>query len=224
MTFTTPEYSKPSRPRWVLPAVVGVVVVALVAAVIVLVLNRGGDHSAPPVSTSPSESATPDQAMPPHKLEWKLINGVRLPYSTVDGPTSEDSGVPRGFSHTPQGAVVAAWHISTRLLSSPDYEQIMAAQVRGSQADRTQIRGVVTQIRNLSAEKFSAYFTPPVGYRVVMYNPAFAQVYFAIPSPNGGYDFQARAVLWNGSDWDYQAVSGLSHLPNSTSLDGFTLF
>jgi hypothetical protein len=37
-----------------------------------------------------------------------------------------------------------------------------------------------------------------------------------------GYDVQARAVVWTQDGWQYQPVSGLDPLPNSTSLAGFT--
>lgn len=223
MTFTTTEYAKPSRPRWVLPAVVGMVVVALVAVVTALVLNRSNDTPAAP---APSGPASTNLTTPPRQLEWKLIDGVRLPYSKTDGPARIVGPLATGYSHTPQGAVVAAWQISTRMLTVPDYEQVLGTQCLGSEADRTQVRNGVTAVRSLSSDQFAAHFAQPIAYKFVAYGPYFAHLYFATPSPQGGYDFAGRAVVWSDrlQDWQYQLVSGLPQLPNSTSLDGFTTF
>ncbi|NKR28845.1 hypothetical protein GS966_27755 [Rhodococcus hoagii] len=222
MTFTTTEYAKPKRPRWVLPALGGIVVIALIAALVLALTKQDDEQPTSPASTSAPNAM--DLTAAPAKLEWKLIDGVRLPYSKVDGPAKVAGPLATGYSHTPQGAVVAAWQISTRLAASADYERVMSAQVRGTEAERTQVRLEVANVRNLTPEQFSARFTQPIGFQIVSYDPTFAQMYFAVQSPDGGYDFTARAVLWDGKDWQYQLVSGLPVLPNSTSVDGFTLF
>lgn len=223
MTFTTSEYTSPKRPRWVLPAIGGVVVIALVGVLALAVTMRDSPQPTSPAQRT-STPATIDLTAAPAQLEWKLIDGVRLPYSKIDGPAKVSGSLATGYSHTPQGAVVAAWQISSRLAVSTDYERVMATQVRGTESERTQVRQEVAEVRNLTPDQFSARFKQPIGFQIVSYDPTFAQIYFAVQSPTGGYDFVARAVLWNGKDWQYQLVSGLPTLPNSTSVAGYTLF
>lgn len=222
MAFTTAEFTKPPRPRWVLPIAIGAVVIALLAVLTIVLVSTDGPVGAPAAGPAPAPGL--DLTAPPSKLEWKLIDGVRLPFSKGDGPAKVSGPLATGFSHTPQGAVVAAWQISTRLTTSAGYEQVMANQVRGSEAERTIVRHEVANVRNLTPDQFSDRFAQPVGFQIVSYNDVFAQMYFAARSPDGGYDFTARAVLWNGKDWQYQLVSGLPALPNSTSIADFTTF
>jgi hypothetical protein len=221
MAFTTTEFTKPPRPRWVLPVAIGAVVIALLA-VLTIALVSTDEPDVVPMTGGPAPAQGLDLAAPPSKLEWKLIDGVRLPFSKVDGPAKVSGPLATGYSHTPQGAVVAAWQISTRLTTSTGYEQVMANQVRGSEAERTIVRQEVANVRNLTPNQFSARFAQPVAFQIVSYNDRFAQMYFATRSPDGGYDFTARAVLWDGKDWQYQLVSGLPALPNSTSIADFT--
>ncbi|AVH20161.1 hypothetical protein [Nocardia cyriacigeorgica] len=222
--FTTREFAerpasqgpRPSR-RWLLVAAAAVLVVA-VGIVLVAVVRDRSDNSA-----TPAEPGAVATATPPRDLEWKLINGVRLPFGP-DGPAEVDGPRAHGYSHTPQGALIAAWQISTRVLTDTRYEQLLGTQVRADLGQQQQVRNAVTQTRNLSPEEFAVVFRQPVAFQFATYTPTFARIYFAVPSNKGGYDFQRRAVLWDGNDWVYQVDSGLPELPNSTGLKGFTTF
>ena len=49
---------------------------------------------------------------------WQRVYGATIPFSTSDGPTAISAdGVPSGFSHTPQGVVLAAWQIEPHWIS-----------------------------------------------------------------------------------------------------------
>jgi hypothetical protein len=161
-------------------------------------------------------------AAAPRDLEWQLVNGVRLPVS-ADGPARTQGPIASGYAHSPAGAVIAAWQISTRMLTDTRYEQILATQVRADSGQRQQVRDQVTLVRNFTPEQFDVSFHQPVAFRIEHYDPTFATIYFAVPR-NGGYDFEARAVLWDDGDWQYQVDSGLPVFPNSTGLQGFTKF
>lgn len=219
--FTTNEFDdRPRRtPRWVLPVVV-VVVVLVVAAIAWRLVERPDTGTA----TSTPTAIGPDPVATPKGLEWRQVNGVRLPFG-ADGPARTEGPRAVGFAHTPQGAVLAAWQISTRLMTDSRYEQILNTQVRTDLAGQQQIRDAVTQVRNFDATQFSMAFAAPVGFRVEYYSPSFARIYFAVPSAkNGGYDFERRAVLWDRGDWQFQADSGLPPLPNSPTITGYTTF
>lgn len=223
--FTTREFAeRPTRPdprhprnRWLLAAAAAVVLVAVVGVVASVMYHRTNDSVPSVVSSVAAPSA------PPRDLEWKLINGVRLPFSS-DGPASVDGPRAHGYSHTPQGALVAAWQISTRVLTDARYEQLLGTQVRADLGQQQRVRNAVTATRNLTPEEFAVAFRQPVAFQFATYTPTFARIYFAIPSDKGGYDFERRAVLWDGTDWVYQVDSGLPALPNSTGLKGFTTF
>lgn len=219
--FTTNEFAdrRASRlPRWV-PVVAVVVMMAAAAAVIVWRVTDRSDTAAS--SSATSAGSGPDVAAAPPGLQWRQVNGVRLPFGS-DGPARVEGPRALGYSHTPQGAVLAAWQISTRLLTDTRYEQILSTQVRADHAGQQQIRNAVTQTRNLDSSQFARAFTAPAAFRIEYYSPTFARIYFAVPSADGGYDFARRAVLWDHGDWQYQADSGLPQLANAATLTGFT--
>lgn len=221
--FTTNEFAdgKPRRvPRWVLPIVV-VVVVLVVAVIAWRVIERPDAGTATSSTTTP---VGPDPVTAPKGIEWRQVNGVKLPFG-IDGPTRTDGPRAVGFAHSPQGAVLAAWQISTRVMTDNRFEQILNTQVRADLNQQQQIRDAVTQVRNFDSTQFAMAFPAPIGFRVEFYSPSFARIYFAVPSAkNGGYDFERRAVLWDRGDWQYQADSDLPLLPNATTLTGFTTF
>ncbi|MFF5035699.1 hypothetical protein [Nocardia salmonicida] len=222
--FTTREFAEHPAPRdprprrrW-LPVAVAAVLVAVAAIIAVAVIRDQPNDFATPLAPDALTTTTP-----PRELDWKLINGVRLPFG-ADGPTEIDGPRAHGYTHTPQGALVAAWQIATRVLTDTRYEQLLGTQVRADLGQQQQARNAVTQTRNLSAEEFEAAFRQPVAFQFATYTPMFARIYFAVPSNKGGYDFVRRATLWDGTDWVYQVDSGLPELPNSTGLTGFTTF
>jgi hypothetical protein len=201
------------------------VLVAAVVGVVVWATTGGTSPTTPASGTRPTSLTTSTSARPtqqaPTGLEWKLVNGVRLPFSSSDGPTGMDGPQPIGFSHTPQGAMLAAWQLSTRLLTDPNTDGLLQ-RVHGTLADQQQIRDEVTDVRGYTADQLAAAFAAPMAYKTDTYTTEFAAFYFAVPSSQGGYDFEARAVVWTATGWEYQLVSGLDPLPNSTSLTGFT--
>ncbi|WP_278262813.1 hypothetical protein [Nocardia sp. AG03] len=201
-----------------MPVAVIAVLVAIAGIIAVAVIR-----DQPRDVATPSAPDAPTTTTPPRELQWKLINGVRLPFGE-DGPTQVDGPRARGYTHTPQGALVAAWQIATRVLTDARYERLLGTQVRADLGQQQQVRNAVTLTRNLSAEEFEAAFRQPVAFQFVTYTPMFARMYFAVPSDKGGYDFVPRAALWDGTDWVYQVDSGLPELPNSTGLTGFTTF
>lgn len=223
--FTTREFreQRPRRRLWVTVTVLAaVLVIGLIAWA--AASGRTSSSSSPTGTRSPSlptSSAMGPTQQAPAGLEWKQVNGVRLPFSPSDGPTGMDGPQPIGFRDTPQGAVLAAWQLSTRLLTDPDTDGLLS-RVHATLAQQQEIRGDVAQVRQFTADQLAAAFTPPVAFRFARWAPTFAAIYFAVPSSQGGYDFQARAVVWTEDGWQYQPQSGLAPLPNSTSLNGFT--
>lgn len=196
-------------------------VVGLIVALVVTGVVRAGDtRSELDADAGDGASSNESTTDVPRELEWRLVHGVRLPFGP-DGPADPDRGT--GYSHTPQGAVLAAWQLSSRLLLDPQYEHRLV-DARGDQVARQTLRDQVTRVRNFSAEQFEAFFRRPIGFRIEHCDDLYCDMYFATQSPQGGYDFQRRTVLWNGTDWVYQLTTTLPALQNSTGISGFTTF
>ncbi|MFZ2511733.1 MAG: hypothetical protein WAW85_11685 [Gordonia sp. (in: high G+C Gram-positive bacteria)] len=72
---------------------------------------------------------------PPDGLMWQRVVAIPMPFSTSAGPTRiSATGVPSGFSRTPDGAVLAAWQLGWRLAAGPREmrEALMASSVQFS--------------------------------------------------------------------------------------------
>ncbi|WP_194838479.1 hypothetical protein [Nocardia sp. XZ_19_369] len=93
---------------------------AVVVAVLTLALAAGCGRP----STEPEPPRTPppvDLTSVPAALTWETYRGVRLPRSPVDGPKNV-AAVTNGYSHTPQGAVLAAIRGQAYLILASDNE------------------------------------------------------------------------------------------------------
>ncbi|MGI5159213.1 hypothetical protein [Microbispora sp. CA-102843] len=73
------------------------------------------------------------------RITWQDFHGVRLPLSDLDGPRVLDHDRAKGFSHTREGALLAALHIAIRASSQwgpAVFEPTITEQVVGPDADR----------------------------------------------------------------------------------------
>ena len=78
-----------------------------------------------PQSARPSSSTLTSPLAAPQGLEWQRVYGAPVPFSTSDGPREVHSdGTVSGFSHTPQGAALAAWQIGQRATWAPDDQNV----------------------------------------------------------------------------------------------------
>ncbi|GAA1083343.1 hypothetical protein [Tsukamurella spumae] len=152
----------------------------------------------------------------PKGLMWQSIyNGVVVPFSTSDGPTSLVDGVPTGFARTPQGAVMAAWQINVRLPFETDPSRraklIDRAMISdGSDAAEAEMRGARTlngsSDNPLSLRGAQILGSVPIAVKVSEFSPDYALISFGLSlapqQPNGiegmRADFQ---VVWRDGTW-----------------------
>lgn len=210
-----------------------------ITAILALTLTLAGcgSDTADPDDSSDGSQVV-DVAAVPESVTWSPYQGVSVPYSKVDGPTSNTvSAAPTGYSHTPQGAVLAAIQAQTRLALAPDssWPQVTAALVApGAGRDAYATARAGASITTAADPATTAAFA---GFRVRDYTDDTAVVDIATTMPGGQLTSVPATVLWRGDDWKLLlpdpgpgSDSGDIAAPADTdpaelpSLDGFTSF
>ena len=219
-----------------------VAAVAATAAVVAIAGCGSGDDG-----DTGTDGARPlDTAAVPAQVTWRPYQGVQVPYSGVDGPTDNiASAAPTGYSHTPQGAVLAAIQGQTRLALAPDSSWAQTTTIlvaAGAGRDSYAIARAGASITAPADPATTATFT---GFRVTDYRDEQADIELATTMPGGQLTSTAVTVLWRGEDWNIALpapeTGGDSTTPDMgadaewdapaasdpvalTSLDGFTAF
>jgi len=240
--FTTKQYADRRRPPWLWP-VVALAAVIVVAVVVGFSLSGGGG---PPAAQQPGPAPTSAGSAPagggdsgsthqpndpnyltaaPAGLRFQDVGGLTLPFSPVDGPLRINGPIAAGYSHTPQGAVIATMQLLPRIGFGPDYRQVVAEQVVADQAIKDQLISYRATHPQDNPAELAAQLSPPVGFRIESYAPDHATVVMLNrPGGNaGGFTAGRALVVWVGGDWKLpdNSSSTLSAVPDST---GYTLF
>lgn len=171
----------------------------------------------PPAALAPTESATPTSAAPPPTradvmaMPWQ---GAALPVSDTAGPMVFTQDRSTGFTRDPQGAALAAVHISTHIdpLTGPDVftstidEQVVGAEGLVEQTQQLYERAATKQ--GLSAEAISdgAPVLAPTGdisdWRIRTFRPdAITTVELLVATPQGQQVVYEVPVVWQDDDW-----------------------
>ncbi|QII09312.1 hypothetical protein BH93_27470 (plasmid) [Rhodococcoides fascians A25f] len=210
-------------------------VVVGITAVLALTIAGCGSDSADPDDGS-DDTQVVDVAAVPESVTWTPYQGVSVPYSSIDGPTTGTvSAAPTGYSHTPQGAILAAIQAQTRLALAPDssWPQVTAALVApGAGRDAYATARAGASITSAADPATTAAFA---GFRVRDYTDDTAVVDIATTMPGGQLTSVPATVLWRGDDWklllpDPSSDDSDIAAPADTdpaelpSLDGFTSF
>lgn len=204
------------RPSWLIAAVAAVATAA--AAVGVTLALTGGDDEGPadPVASgSPGASASstdeagaegegePLTAAP--ETAWVAESGVQVPVSEQFGPADVDeAGVPSGFAHSPEGALLAAAQITARTGAAFDpavREAVVAACVTGEETDVAAFADAVAEADPISAAEAALI----AGFDYLAYNPDEALIELAMDAGiEGMYAAFRITVVWTGDDWALQ--------------------
>ncbi|EKT78091.1 hypothetical protein WSS_A34307 [Rhodococcus opacus M213] len=216
--------------------------VLLIVLVVILFRGTGSDEltPGPAPETSAAEPVNPQipehdpskQRRPadpdwltgaPAGLVWRQVDKIPLPFGAADGPSKidEDAGTAAGYSHTPQGAVLAGYQIGNRIALGPDYARVVDAQTvfdPAAAADVKAHRGTPDPSA-LDGQVHSSAF------KVLAYLPTQATVQYAMPNPmNGTYNSYQFTVVWAGGDWKLVAPNDTASAKALSSIDGFTPF
>lgn len=228
----------PPRRRRVIIAVT--LAVSLSAATAILLRPDRQPEPPPPdppakPTDKPSLSANP--AVPLGDLRWARFNGLLLPNSPTDGPSSGTAG----YTRTPRGALLAALNIAVRANArwGPRiFEPIITRQVIGQDAQQllTRVRDSYKQQRSQTGAAAGAALGPVYaveeGFRWHGYTPDRAALDLLTAGPGTSPGSTVRActrveVAWRHGDWRVIAPPngdwGNAASPVQ-STSGFTLF
>ena len=189
-------------------------------ALLVTASACSNDEQAPPEVVD-VESAPPD-------LTWRSVAGLEVPTSREDGPAR--TSPPQGYSHTPQGAALAAANGQVALATAPDTtwpEVVRTVTAPGPGRDQWAQARVLMSVSGAVDEEVAATFT---GFKVTEYTPEKAIVLLATSTPPSAGEQQPLLtaypvqLAWTGEDWKVVLPTQADDVDAAEidSLDGFT--
>lgn len=172
---------------------------ACMVAVAVLTGGCGRDNTA---GGGPARHpAAPDIHRPPAGVTWSTYQGMRVPAGN-DGPHDPSRPDAAGYTHTPQGAALAAINDEIRMsvASDDDWPAIahtLLADSPGKQAFVTS-RALVSVTPSLVGGDATPRVT---GYRITGYHPDRAAVVVYTRLPDRSTTATTTDVVWRYNDW-----------------------
>ncbi|MGB6244606.1 hypothetical protein [Gordonia sp. (in: high G+C Gram-positive bacteria)] len=203
--------------------------------VLVIPENPGGDVL--PRSGDESSSNLRNPMSKPAGLQWQRAWGVPMAFSSADGPTSLSSDIPRGFTRTPQGAVLAAVQLKARAVYGPmeARQAILSGRVVGGTEAELEEVLFTGNMSNSSidfgddeAESPAADVLVPAGFRIRPGNwsdsAATIDIAFGpqtLPDENSdtgttenpSYAWFPVSVVWRDGDWSLVYSDQLTSTP-----------
>lgn len=160
---------------------------------------------------------------------WQRVFGASVPFSSSDGPARLENGLAVGYSHTPQGAVVAAAQITYRLNARPADRELYVRQVRVSAPQVAAYDQALADQRlpKQQPEKVTRYLVASDGFQVENYADDMAIVRLAARGPvvdNRQLWAAVRLIMvWDAGDWRLKpSTSKSSQTEYVDSLAGWT--
>lgn len=187
------------RRRWARTAVVAVALVAT---------SCGGSH------TPESELSITD---PPQINRWITVGGIEVPIGTTDGPRGGEWEPFAGFSHTPQGAALAAITQSVQLATASDrtWPQVLAGVAApGAGRDLYAAHRALVEMSGTDPEMVPTI----VGYTIADYSDTAATVGVVQRFSDDSLASSATQVVWIDDDWRLNLPSDTA--ATITALDG----
>ncbi|RJO68383.1 hypothetical protein D5S18_33790 [Nocardia panacis] len=160
---------------------------------------------------------------------WQRVYGASVPFSTSDGPTRIEDGLAVGYSHSPQGAALAAAQITYRLNARPADRDLYMRQVRGSAQQIAAYDKALAADRlpKQQSEKVTKYFVASDAFKIDDYADDLAILRLASRGPQvDGKQLWAAVrlvMVWDAGDWRLKPAS--SNNPQTEyveSLNGWT--
>ncbi|MER5458718.1 hypothetical protein ABT008_28505 [Micromonospora sp. NPDC002389] len=216
----------------------GLIAAAALVALIILVglaiaILGAGDDDPGPVGGAPPPAAasTPDQALPtavptaaPDGVRWELVGPHAVPVSAA-GPMQFTRTTASDFTHTPEGALIAAAQIIARssYSLSEEYWRPTIEQQFVPSADRDRLLAVLEAEDSAPADPGA--MSQIAGFSYQSYTPDTAVIGLVLRAPSAGtarYHVLSLTLLWRGGDWRMQAPPGGSWLSINRATDDLT--
>lgn len=167
----------------------------------------------------------------PEQGGWQRVFGVSVPFSTSDGPTALVDNVPTGYSHTPQGAVLAAMYAAWQSYARPgDWSLIERMQVINpagkAEYDRLKSAGKVPDLAPATVTK---WLVAPDAFRIESWSEAGDLCVVEVATKkeataNGATQWRTSrlVMVWDGT-WRLRLPSDGAIVKSTTgSLNGWT--
>lgn len=175
-----------------------------------------------PVGESPDTSAAPAD------LLWRNVAGLQVPISATDGPAR--TSPPEGYTHTPQGAALAAANGQAALATAPDSnwpEVVRVVTAPGPGRDQWAQARALMSVSGAVDESVAATFS---GFKIANYSDEQAVVLLATTTPAAVPDEEPLLttypvqLAWTGGDWKLVLPTQDDNIDAAEidSLDGFT--
>jgi len=195
---------------------------AAAATILLTITGCGSDDTA-----TGTEQQVIDTTTAPQQVQWENWQGVPLPVSASDGPSTIDGDVARGYSATPQGAVLAAVQGITRLRLAPDSSWPQVANTVAAPGEGRDTYAVNRAMITITGPAPTGTEASITGFRVVDYTPEQAVVELARKRADTTVVATTHTLVWAGDDWKLVLPGPDSEAPAAASLanlDGFTEF
>lgn len=167
---------------------------------------------------------TPGTPVPaPEGITWQRIGATVAPFSTSDGPTRIEGRLAYGFSHTPQGAALAGFHIGARGLRSG--EDLWLTYERQYVADPGVIERQRAHLAASGDEDFQVgrALVFPEAFKITSYSDGFAIVQYAFPTSGGGrWIVGQNSLVWTDDGWKIRLTDVQTPQPQISTLNGWT--
>lgn len=179
------------------------------------------DEQAPEPEVVDVSSASAD-------LTWRTVAGLEVPTSHEDGPAQ--TSPPQGYSHSPQGAALAAANGQVALATAPDStwpEVVRTVTAPGAGRDQWAQARVLMSVSGAVDPADAATFT---GFKITDYSPEKAIVLLATRTPAAEGDSEPLVtaypvqLAWTGADWKLVLPTQSDNVDAAEieSLNGFT--
>lgn len=148
--------------------------------------------------------APPDPTTPPAQIEWDRFQSIWLPFAD-EGPTrNTGNGAVSGFSHTPQGAALAAIHQTVRMSVARDDQ--WAAVVHEGLAPGPERDAFAVSRAQISVTAAADPAEAPTlgGYVVADYTDERADISIRTSFCDQSAAITDTTVVWTGTDWQLQ--------------------
>ncbi|MBP2214717.1 hypothetical protein JOJ87_005129 [Rhodococcus ruber] len=181
---------------------------AVVAVALVAVSCGGTDTGESPVSLTE----------PPQISRWVTVGGIEVPIGTTDGPRGGEWEPFAGFSHTPQGAALAAITQSVQLATASDrtWSRILSGVAApGEGRDLYAAHRALVEFSGTDPEMVPTI----VGYTLGDYTDTAATVDVVQRFSDDSLASATTQVVWIDGDWQLNLPSD-GETATITALDG----
>ncbi|AEF43104.1 hypothetical protein [Hoyosella subflava] len=187
----------------------------LIAMAAVLCVGVAACGSAPQDEVSENSSGLDN---PPVIALWQDVQGINVPFGAEDGPASGPYQPFTGFTHTPQGAALAAITQSVQLSTAVDSQWTKILSTVAAPGEGRDFYAAHRALISITDMVDPGAAPEIIGYQWRSYEPALAEINVVQRYPDDSLGANRVVVVWNGEDWQLE-LPGPGEDRTATVLD-----